>query len=224
MAKRISVGGFVVWLVLLAIMAAVTFLKPKDEDPAQNKNDPVTSNPSASDLLEGSAAEGDPIDLKRIFGNWISDRTDQNMMALNEDYTFKDTDLMGEGTIEIKGSYLILTNSAGEEYVMLYREDMDEFYYTIDKYVSVYHRASKDEAEEKAARAEHRLTERESEEAECIKAAQESIVNTSWGAGRDYVAFKTNTFVRCKDDFEQEYAFDIVSASYIEGDPTGYSM
>lgn len=222
MVKKVIVGLAAVWLILLSIFAVASFMKGKDEEPVVEE--PVVSNPSVSDLLDGAAAEGIQIDVDHIVGSWMSDRTDQNMMTLNQDYTFEDTNLMGSGTYEIRGSYIVLTAKSGSSYVLLYREDMDEFYYTIDKYVSVYHRATEEEISEKKARIENRLSEQAEKAIECAKEAKERLENTSWGSGTDYVAFKSHSFIRHKGDMEQEYNFEIADASYIEGYPTGYSL
>ena len=222
MIKKVLVCGAILWVALLATMLVITLQKPAETP--EDAQTVVEKNPSSSDLKDGQVYQGDPIDTANILGSWISDRTDENLMTLKEDGTFKDTDLMGEGTFETRGSYLILTNATGNEYVMLYRPDMDAFYYTIDKYVSVYRRATDEEAAEKIAKVEQRLTAQEEQSNECLKEARERIINTSWGSGRDYIAFKNHTFVRSDGGSEQEYKFDIIGASYIEGDPAGYEM
>ena len=220
MIKKVLVCGAILWVALLATMLVITLQKPAEAP--EDAQTVVEKNPSSSDLRDGQVYQGDPIDMANILGSWISDRTDENMMTLNEGGTFKDTDLMGEGTFETRGSYLILTNATGNEYVMLYRPDMDAFYYTIDKYVSVYRRATDEEAAEKIAKVEQRLTAQEEQANECLKEARERIINTSWGSGRDYIAFKSHTFVWSEGESKQEYKFDIIGASYIEGDPAGY--
>ncbi len=222
MIKKVLICGAVLWIALLATMLAVTLRKPAETP--EDAQTMVEKNPSSSDLKDGQVYQGDPIDMANILGNWISDRTDENTMTLKEDGTFKDTDLMGEGTFETRGSYLILTNATGNGYVMLYRPDMDAFYYTIDKYVSVYRRATDEEAAEKIAKVEQRLTAQEEQANECLKEARERIINTSWGSGRDYIAFKSHTFVWSEGESKQEYKFDIIGASYIEGDPAGYEI
>ena len=68
------------------------------------------------------------------------------------------------------------------------------------------------------------MSEQAEREAECLKEAREKLVNTSWGSGTDYIAFKSHSFVRHKGDMEQEFNFDITSASYIEGYPAGYNL
>ena len=116
MIKKVLVCGAILWVALLATMLVITLQKPAETP--EDAQTVVEKNPSSSDLKDGQVYQGDPIDTANILGSWISDRTDENMMTLNEGGTFKDTDLMGEGTFETRGSYLILTNATGNEYVM----------------------------------------------------------------------------------------------------------
>ena len=78
MIKKVLICGAVLWIALLATMLAVTLRKPAETP--EDAQTMVEKNPSSSDLKDGQVYQGDPIDMANILGNWISDRTDENMI------------------------------------------------------------------------------------------------------------------------------------------------
>lgn len=222
---RVIIIVAALWLTLL-IAFALIYAKEMRAPEAVASDDPSLhiSNPSADDLRREPDTE--PISVDLVEGQWIGDRFVQNLLTINSDGTFTETDFMKEGTFEVKQSYLILTDIGGQEYVMKYRvleDGTEQLYFTAGQTETIYTRATEEDLAAIQEIEEEQDSEADLQQKTNMAIAYQVLTEGDWkdSAGNS-LRFTKDVFAMQSGEAVESYPYQVSEVSVNEGDPSGY--
>lgn len=225
MTKKIVIAVAVCWVAALVVLLAVFSLDRAETAPLQEEalGTGIVENPSA-EQIETEDYEGS-LTVNIAAGAWISDRSDTNMLYLETDGTFSDSDdIVGSGSYIINGDYLLLNSDNGRQYVLKYRNEQDEesLYFTIDQYDTVYSRATEEDIQEKEAKMEAETEVMENDTQLFKKKAYLTMTATDWENGTQTISFTDNTVTITENGVSETYDYTVSDVILNQGDPGGY--